>query len=186
MLLELFNRSLIMHPRENGLGTLLRRHARLQLVVRMLHLWSEFNRQVILRSAMGGVTTASGQWLPRLSARAGVRRNERLFKSLQGASGANWDDTEYALRQAKALGVRNYNSLSLGLSAADLSLIRPVRNVIVHPNPLTRRNFSTALELHGLRETSPDSLIQDLQANDMTLFESWVQQLSTSARNATI
>lgn len=182
-LLELFQDSLTTNSSKYELGASVRRQARLQLVVRMLHLWSEFTRQVILRSVMGRVTTGNGQRLPRLSPRKRESFSKKLLGSLQGGSGTKWDDPSYALGQANAFQIGNYHSVSTGLGTADLSLIKPVRNFIVHPNQITHGKFIRALVDHGLRTTIPDDLIQERQNDGITLFESWVRHLSLAARS---
>ena len=113
------------------------RDGRAHLVVRLQHLWGEFSRELIVKSAMGGCRTRTGRILSRVAGVQKVSDIPAITSKRLAGPGSNWEDPKFAITQARMLRVENYVEINLGLASANVSEIKCVRNFIVHPNSFT-------------------------------------------------
>ena len=160
------------------------RYGRAFLVVRLQHLWGEFSRELVVRSALGHCKTRTGRELPRVPSVLSFADIPKITGKPMAGRGANWDDPSFALRQANTLNVVNYNEILLGLGSADLSDIRCVRNFIVHPNSFTRANYVQLTRNLGLIGLEPDLLLAHKVIGGATMFDSWIEDLLNAAWKA--
>ena len=164
------------------------RDGRAYLVVRLQHLWGEFCRELIVRSAIGGCITRNGHTLPRVS---GVKRVSDIPKTIGrkelAGPGLNWEEPSFTIRYASQLHVANYNAISIGLSSiavANINHIKGIRNYIVHPNSFTHRHYAQIAAALGFRGLMPDQLLSQFLPGRVTMFEAWVSDLLSAAWNA--
>ena len=159
------------------------------LVIRLQHLWGEFCRELVVRSAIGGCVTRTGQYL---SPAPGVNRvcdlptiTARFTRQPFSGPRSQWEDPSYALRQASYLKVVNFNEISMSLGAVTiLNHLKPVRNFIVHPNKDTRTKYIHIARTLGFPGVSPIQLINQQLPGGATIFGSWLSELETAAWNA--
>ena len=159
------------------------------LVVRLQHLWGEFCRELVVRSATGGCATRTGLYLlpapsvKRVSDIPGViaRHTREQFSG----SRTHWEDPQFAIRHARRLQVANFNRISQGLGAVTiLDQLKDVRNFIVHPNGNTGPRYLQTTRMLGFRGMPPTQLINQRSPGGATIFETWVSELEGAAWNA--
>ncbi len=97
---------------------------------------------------------------------------------------ARWDYPEYAISLSATLGVGNQDEISLGLSNAELSDLRCVRNYLVHPSKYTGEIYARIIRDRGLRGIGPSHYLRHSVAGGSTIFDGWVQNLVDLAWNA--
>lgn len=100
--------------------------------------------------------------------------------------GSQWEDPDYAIRQANYLNVANYAQLSVGLGSVTtiLGYLKRVRNFIVHPNIETRNRYVQTMRVLGHRGLSPIELMNQPMRGGITILNHWVSALETAAWNA--
>ena len=156
------------------------------VVNRLQYLFGEFCCELVIRSAMGGCVTRTGQELTRLD---GVKKvadvAQAAGKPLTGPK-ARWDDPSFAVEFAAALGVANQIEIRRGLQAADISSLKILRNYVTHPNRHTGQRYSSMVQKHGWRRIDPDRFLrsQSPGGGGPTVLEAWVQNILDSAWNA--
>ncbi len=156
---------------------------RMFLVVRLLALWGDFCKQIVIRSAVGGLLTLQGKLVDPAPGIQGVADTEKVVGPLD-ARRASWYLPRTSVSAAKDLNVRNYSEIYLGLGAALVTDIAQVRNYIVHPSEETRRRFLQISRNLGLFGLEPAALVSTRRPGGATLFEEWVADLQTAATNA--
>lgn len=154
---------------------------RMYLVVRLLGLWGEFCKQIVIHSAVGGLLTLQGRLV---DPAPGIRALADTDKVLGPLGHAPWHQPATSVQAAKDLNVRNYREIDLGLGAAHVTDIVSVRHYIVHPNQDTRRGFLQTTRNLGLVGLEPAALVTSLSPGGATLFEEWVIDLQTAGTNA--
>ena len=172
------------NPSNRQACTPVHRDGRAHQVVRLLHLWGEFSRVLVVRSAMGYCHTRSGRALFRVPVVGTVSDIPKITHKPMAGPRAYWYDPQFAIDCASDLSVLNYNEISLGLGSADLSEIKCVRNFIVHPNSYTNANYLQLTRNRGLFGVDPDTLMSQRIVGGATLFETWIEDLLTAAWNA--
>ena len=156
------------------------------LVVRLQHLWGEFCRELVVRSATGGCTTRTGLYLPPAPGVNHVRDIpniiRRLTKEQFSGSRSHWEDPSFALRHAQRLQVANLSQMSLGLgSVTILDQLKSVRNFIVHPNDNTGPKYLQTARALRFRGMPPIQLINQRYLGGATIFEMWASELEAAA-----
>ncbi len=162
----------------------LHRSGRLFLVIRLLGLWSEFSRQLVVLSALGGLVTTSGTVL---APAPGVSRFSDIASTLKkplSGPGANWHWPTYSVGAAQDLKVANYTQISLGLGSANIQPIMAVRNFLAHPGHHSATEYRNFTQSIGLRGYDPDDLVLHKIPGGATLFETWVKDVQNAAASA--
>ena len=156
------------------------------LVIRLQHLWGEFCRELVVRSALGNCSTRSGQRVPPAPGAIRVRDLPGISRLPLWGRGTYWEDPNFALRQARRLSVVNYHSIALGLTSASNALdeLKTVRNFVTHPNRSTAARYIQLTRGRGLRGLTPEQFLRQRTPGGATIFESWTGQLVIAAWNA--
>lgn len=162
------------------------RDASVFLAIRLQHLWGEFCRELVVRSALGNCSTRSGQHVPSAPVAVRVRDLPNMSRLPFWGRGTYWEDPKFALRQARRLNVVNYNSIALGLTSASnvLDELKTVRNFITHPNRSTAAEYIQLTRASGSRGLSPEQFLRQRTPGGAMIFETWTHQLATAAWNA--
>ena len=155
-------------------------------MIRIQHLWGEFCRELVVRSAMGGCTTRTGNQLSRVPHVSRVSDLPKVTKLAFAGRGSNWEEPKFALKQAAILSVSNYLDVNLGIGSASTVLadLKVVRNFLTHPNQVTAKIYDQLARENGFRGLSPDQFLQQLTPGGATIFEAWSQNLIVAAWNA--
>ena len=156
------------------------------LAIRLQHLWGEFCRELVVRSALGNCSTRSGQHVPPAPGAQRVRDLPAISRLPFSGRGTFWEDPTFALRQARRLKVFNYNSISLGLSSVATVVydLKTVRNFITHPNRTTAAEYAQLSRASGSRGLTPEQFLRQLTPGGATNFETWTRLLTAAAWNA--
>ena len=162
--------------------------------IRLHDEWSIRCRELILRSAEGGVTTRSGNLINKASSIGKencplkwVRDNWTSKKVMDKSWEPRWYDPSQAIRVAKLLNIQNLSSITngLGLSIAPLR-IRIVRNVIVHSLPETWKKFKQLEKDLGLSPGKPCNMLSAIDKNvGSRYYNIWAEELRSSIWVAT-
>ena len=164
----------------------LHRDASAFVVVRLQHLWGEFCRELVVRSATGGCATRTGLYLPPAPGVNRVRDIPHIIarhtREQFSGSRTHWEDPQFAIRHAQRLQVGNFSQMSLGLgSVTILDQLKSVRNFIVHPNGNTGPKYLQTTRTLGFRGMPPIQLINQRSIGGATIFEMWVSELEAAA-----
>ena len=158
-----------------------------QLINRLLVLWGEYCRNLVIISALGDALTIQGTLL---SPSTGVRGFSDIRVKLGVNFGAGprtkWDEPQWALQCANTLSPTNMNQIGLGLTGVSVDSLKSVRNFLVHPNERTRniyQNLAQALGYHGIE---PKALLNSNLGIGSTVLESWIADFQISAYNAAL
>ncbi len=158
---------------------------RMRMLIRLQHLWAEFCRELVTRSALGGCQTLSGRLLGRVSGVSDWRDIERTAWKESNRRPPPWHQPKFTLGVANKLAVQNLAQISLGLGAVSpADDLTDIRNYIVHPNERTKLAYNRVTYKLGARGLEPDMLLTSRQIGGATLFEAWVAELQTVAFNA--
>ena len=173
-------------PAERALCEPVHRDSSAFLVVRLQHLWGEFCRELVVRSAMGGSATRTGLRLPPAPGVNHVRDLPTITRQFtrQPFSGprSQWEIPRFAIDQARHLQVANFNQISLGLgSITTLDDLKCVRNFIVHPSESTALRYYQATRNLGFSGLPPIQLLNQRLPGGATVFHTWVSDLETAA-----
>ena len=162
------------------------RAARLFFVVRLVSLWSEFCRNLVVTSALGRARTINGTIIPAAPGITSVHDISTRVKAPLSGPGANWHWPAVSVGAANSLGVANYTQLSLGIGGADIAPVIAVRNFIAHPGALSNAEFKSQAKKMGagISAQDPDDLVTTRIAGGASVFEGWVSDLRTAAKNA--
>lgn len=178
--------SLPTNPAEMAVCVPIHQASLLFLVVRLQHLWGEFCRELVVRSAIGDCVTRTGVYVPPAP---GVKRIKDIPNIIAqhtreqfSGSRTHWEDPQFAIRHAQRLQVTNFRQLSLGLgSVTILDQLKNVRNFIVHPNDNTGPKYLQTTRTLGFRGMPPIQLINQRFIGGATIFETWVSELEAAA-----
>ena len=97
-----------MHPDYGDTYFLMRRSSVLFDVVRLQHLWGEFCRVLILRSALGRFTTLNGQVLAGFQNVSNAADVTRFAISINNGRRMAWHVPNLAVKVASGLSIGNY------------------------------------------------------------------------------
>ena len=156
------------------------------LVVKLQHLWGEFCRELVVRSAIGGCETRTGQTLPRVPGRKYIREITSVVPELSSGTRTYWENPAFVIKHARRLQVANHNQISLGIGSVSNSLtdLKCVRNFIVHPNRSTRGKYYQLTRSIGFSGLTPDRLLHQYLPGGVTVFDDWISKLTAAAWNA--
>ena len=156
------------------------------LVVRLQHLWGEFCRELVVRSAMGGCFTRTGQNLPAAPGAKHVRDLPGITRLPFAGRGTYWEEPNFVIRQARRLSVTNHLNIDLGVSSASVYLaeLKTVRNFVTHPNRETAATYAQLAASRGLTKLPPEHFLRLVSPGGATTFETWTQRLTIAAWNA--
>ena len=182
-----YNDTLAADRKGHLVGIETRRESRLFCVVRLQHLWGEFCRELLVRSAVGGASTISGIYLPQVP---GIKRAKDV--DLMAAQIMNrrrfieWYMPAYISKIAHMLKLVNQVQIIQGMNPDDtINDIRSVRNYIVHPTYESYQRYSNTAGKFGVFDPDPDILLSSsISPGNVTLFEDWVIQLQEITLNA--
>ena len=156
-------------------------------VIRLQHLWGEFCRELLVRSAVGGSRTRTGQTLPRATEMRHIANIRRALSLKEfGGPGKNWENPVFAIRQAELLGVVNRANIDLGLGSAseELENIKCVRNYLTHPNDRTNREYGQMVKELGFETLPPGQFLAQRLVGGDTVLEYWLSTLNRAAWTA--
>jgi hypothetical protein len=162
-------------------------------IIRLHDCWAVRCRAVILRSAIGGARTVTGNVLP-----AGSRLTRRVppLSCLRATWGRtvmgrtwepDWHIPAVSIRAAQLLGLRNETEIRNGLGAClAADEVRIVRNVIAHSLPATwsrLRSLQRDLGNHAL-ERPADFAVNRVGGVGPRHIDDWMGDLRSSLRAA--
>ncbi len=176
-------------PAEMAVCEPVHRDGLLFLVVRLQHLWGEFCRELVVRSAIGGCVTRTGVYVPSAPGANHVRDlptvTSQFTKLPFTGPRSQWEVPSFAINQARFLQVANLNQIIQGLSVVNvIDYLKPVRNFIVHPNVRTSARYDQAARSLGFPGFSPIRLLSQSLPGGAAIFGVWISQLETAAWNA--
>lgn len=157
---------------------------RAYLLIRLQHLWGEFCRVIVTRSAVGGCARLGGGIIAPAPRIVSVHNVETIIGRTYVGPGSQWDVPKWAVAKASTLNIANYNEVSLGLSSAPASEVTAVRNYLVHPNIRTRAEFSLVANRLGVPGLSSDDLLRKKYAGGASQLETWIDLYRIAASNA--
>jgi len=166
------------------IGTVYHQNARYFLIHRLLHLWSEFCRSVVVMSALGNCLSLSEQLIPAAPGISSYKDVSVLVKPRLSGPGTRWENPSWASYQASQLGVTNQSQLSLGFGGAPFNNYRIVRNFVIHPNSFTRSEYVQLTRNFGKLGLGPEALLVSPVAGGATQLETWVIDFQVAALNA--
>ncbi len=177
-------------PAEMAVCEPVHRDGMLFLVVRLQHLWGEFCRELVVRSAIGDCVTRTGVYVPpapevkRVSDLPTIakRFSKRPFTGL----GAQWEVPSITIGRARDLQLANYNQINLGLSTVNFieDRLKPIRNFIVHPSVSSASRYDQAARSLNSSGLPPVQLLNRRLPGGATILGIWISQLETAAWNA--
>ena len=162
------------------------RDGRAYLIARIQHLWGEFCRELIVKSAIGGCETRAGRVLSHAPGIKRVVDVPRITKTPLAGNRSSWEDPQFSIGQARLLKVSNFNEIGLGLGGASgvIDNIRYIRNYIIHPNSRNSVRYLNVARLLGFGSLPPVQLVSQTTTGGETVFENWLSTLTLAAWNA--
>ena len=158
-----------------------------QLINRLLVLWGEYCRNIVIISAAGNALTIQGT---SLVPSPGIRKTSDIKFALgarfDAGPGTKWDYPQWALAQAIVLKPSNLSQINLGFTGAPTEDLRVVRNFLVHPNKNTMFKYQYLTQAMGFRNAKPETLLASNQENGGTVLESWIADFQNAAYNAAL
>lgn len=158
-----------------------------QIVNRLLVLWGEYCRNLVIQSASGKTLTLRGNKLnapPGIGGLSDVRA--KLGGHFDAGPGTRWDEPSWALGRARQLAPSNFAQINLGVSSAPVNHLKILRNYLVHPNEHTRRSYQGLTTQLGFPGRQPSELLKDRVPMGSTVFEDWIAGFQSSAYNAAL
>lgn len=153
--------------------------------------WSNYCRDLVLRSWKGGIATLGGQLIPMRRGDASPRAalaalrstySGRLKKSQYWEP--KWFDPNEALDAASRLALTNVGAIAsgLGLSPSPLDELRAVRNYFAHKGPQSVQSLNPYVS--SPTSDSVHAFITSPTQGGAVRFERWAAQLDIMARAA--
>ena len=158
-----------------------------QLINRLLVLWGEYCRSLIIISALGNAVTIRGTLLapaPDVAKLSHIKG--KLGRCFGAGPGTHWDEPQWALQQANLLHPDNRSQLGLGLETAPVRNLKDVRNFLVHPNEHTANNYRTLVQRLGYVSALPKAFLTSPIGVESSVLESWINGFQDSAYNAAL
>ena len=162
------------------------RDGRAYLIIRLQHLWGEFCRELIVRSAVGGCETRTGQMLPRATRVKRVLDISTVTNVQMAGPRSYWEDPSFTIGLANRLQIANYNTIDLSIASVStiLTNVKCVRNYVVHPNRFTSLKYLQMTSILGFKGLPPDQLLHQFLPGGVTIFDAWTSDLLGAAWNA--
>ena len=158
-----------------------------QLINRLLVLWGEYCRNLIIISALGDALTIQGTLLassPGIGRFSDIRA--RLGVNFGAGPGTKWEEPQWALARADSLIPKNRRQIGLGLGTAPVKELKLIRNFLIHPNKHTKNNYQALARNLGYPRREPRALLTSSLGMGSTVLESWIDDFQTSAYNAAL
>ena len=160
--------------------------SKVQLVNRLMVLWGEYCRNLVIASAFGNAITLNGVRLgpaPGINGLAQIKA--KLGNDFGAGPGTRWEERDWALRRAMRLNPVNQNEISLGFGTAPSGNLKLIRNYLIHPNRHTRSKYYQELvPVYSAAGLEPYSLLMHRLPGGSTVIESWIADFQISAYNA--
>ena len=164
------------------------RAGKVQLVNRLLVLWGEYCRTLVIASAFGNALTINGLQLtpaPGVTSLANIKAI--LGNDFGAGPGTRWEDTNWALQRARRLNPANQNEINLGFGSAPSSDLKLVRNYLIHPNRHTRfKYFHELVPTYSPVRLEPYPFLTNRLPGGSTVLESWIADFQIAAYNAAL
>jgi len=161
---------------------------KVQLVNRLLILWGEYSRNLVIASAYGNATTISGlRLVPAPGVRTLAHIKAALGRNFGAGPGTRWEETVWATQQASQLNPVNQHQIIQGLATAPDQSLKLVRNYLVHPNEFTRRNYyNDLIPKYSRLGLEPHAFLTSRLQGGTTVIESWIADFQIAAYNAAL
>lgn len=154
-------------------------------VIRLQHLWAEFCRNLIIRSALGNVRTMGLTMLPASPRVASLADVQRIVMRESNGRQPPWHLADFTIRVAHQLVLANYQAINMSIGAiSPIADLLKVRNYIVHPNQRTSMSYLLIANSFGVPSGDPVALLKTVQPGGVTLFKDWVVQFQVIAAAA--
>ena len=161
---------------------------KVQLINRLLVLWGEYSRNLIIASAFGNAITINGSRLvpaPGVTTLAHIRAT--LGRNFGAGPGTRWEETAWAIQRANQLNPVNQAQISLGLGTAPDESLKLVRNYLVHPNEHTRREYyHNLVPIYSRLRMEPYAFLANRLQGGNSVLESWISDFQIAAYNAAL
>ena len=158
------------------------------MVNRLLVLWGEYCRNLVIASAFGNATTINGLRLvpaPGVITLAHIRAT--LGRNFGAGPGTRWEETAWVTQRANQLSPMNQTQIILGLATAPDQDLKLIRNYLVHPNEHTRSNYYNDLvPIYTRLRLEPYAFLTNRLQGGSTVLESWIADFQIAAYNAAL
>lgn len=158
-----------------------------QIINRLLVLWGEYCRNLVIQSTCGNVITLQGN---RISSTPGITGFSDLRAKLGANAGAGpgtkWDEPAWVIQRARHLAPANLTQINLGVGSAPIVELKVLRNYLVHPNEYTKGRYqSLAIQL-GYPGRQPNELLKSNLPMGQNVFKAWIADFQIAAYNAAL
>lgn len=155
------------------------------IVISLLDAWSDFNRSVVLKSAVGKCTTVGGSILPKGKYVAEAEALIAAKTSRKGKIGVEprWHDARESVATAKKLSLGNYLTYSAAISSlsSPADQIRLVRNFFAHERSDCAEKLMASAGFVSGMDLSPTGVTGFVISDSRMVFEFWVDELQLIA-----
>lgn len=146
--------------------------------------WGQFCHELVVRSAVGGYQTLTGDILPPATI-SNVAAIKVEANKLCRSGHFPWHIPTNCTELARKIGTSNYRQITAGLSLpAPVRELMAVRNYVEHPSKQTQIAYKRVARKYGLPAASPVRLLSTLQSSGNKLFDNWVISLRLMAKTA--
>jgi hypothetical protein len=158
-------------------------------VISLVDAWADFNRSIIIESALGNICTSSGIILPRGTFKKHSDCLAAACTNWRGQVGSEprWHDSLTAIATARRLNISNFNTVSLALGAVSspADQMRLVRNYFCHERSDCAEKVRTAPWFQRGMSLEPLGITGITTADGRTNFDVWIDELELIASAAT-
>ena len=159
-------------------------HGQERDILKLQLYWGEFCRGLVIKSAIGGYETLTGNVLIRTRV-SSISAINMVAKQLCGYSHFPWHVPSYCTNLAQKIGTSNYAQIKAGLSlTAPINDLLIIRNYITHPSKQNQIAYKRVAINHGQPQVAPTKLLSGRVSSGRTLFVSWVDSLRLMAEIA--
>ena len=164
--------------------------AREAAAVQLQDRWGYFCRQLILRSAVGGASTADGHFIAVSGDGVGsaLVRLRATYKSKNIQASRDWEpkwyDPDESIAAGRKLGLANFSTIAfaIGSTPSPLEDLRAVRNFFAHRGVRAAVTMGNRVGLTSTGEAH--SHLTELQLGGIPRFEAWIVALQSMAAAA--
>ena len=184
---ETFRTPLPSNPQEALICQPLHQAGEVQLVNRLLVLWGEYCRNLVILSSLGGMLTLGNELLaPAPDITGSSRIRLKLGKAFGAGPGTHWDDSDWVYKRIDSLQPENADKIRQGLANAPVENLKAVRNYLIHPNQHTAANYQGLARQFSYISLEPKELLSNRLPGGGTVLESWVVDFQDAAREAAL
>lgn len=140
--------------------------------VRLQFLWGEFCKRIIIESALGNVSTASGRTLSTRKKRQDIELDVKRVR---------WHLREEPSKIAFKWRIENYDQVTSGLALAyaPIDEVNRFRNYLVHPGKNSRGKL---VSFHRISlNFDPYGFLSEIIPGGISRFENWVDVMRVAA-----